>query len=235
MQRLASTAEERAEALAACPLFADLSAADLRALAGVAVRRGYEKGETLFLQGRPAEGFFLPVAGRVRVSRYSAEGREQVLHLFGPGEPVGEVPVFEGGAYPATATAQEALESLYLPREGFRRLAGESPELLLRLLGCLAGRLRHFVELVDDLALKEVAARLARHLLVLSAAAGEADRVELESSKAVLAARLGTLAETLSRTLGRLQERGLVAVDGRRIELRDRRALADLAAGVEPA
>jgi CRP/FNR family transcriptional regulator len=233
MKRLSSTPEDRAEALARCPLFEGLGAGDLRTLAGVALLREYEDGESLFRREQAAEGFCVVASGQVKVCRFSADGREQLLHLFGDGEPVGEVPVFQGGRYPATAMAVGRLRALYLPRDRFLALGREQPELLLNMLAVLSTRLRHFVSLVDDLSLKEVSARLAKHLLDLSARADGAQTVELDTTKAMLASRLGTIAATLSRTLAKVQDRGIIRVDGRRIALLDRERLQELAAGMK--
>ena len=232
MKRIVSTSEERAASLARCPLLRGLGADDLRALAGVALLRDYEAGESLFVRGDEAEGFHVVVRGQVKVCRFGADGREQVLHVFGPGEPVGEVQVFQGGRYPATAQAVGPLRSLYLPREGFLSLGRRRPDLLLNMLAVLAVRLRHFVELVDDLTLKEVSARLAKHLLGLAARAGGAREVQLDTTKAMLASRLGTIAATLSRTLAKMQRRGILRVRGKRIAILDAEALRELAAGM---
>jgi CRP/FNR family transcriptional regulator len=99
------------------------------------------------------------------------------------------------------------------------------------MLATLSRRLRRFVGLIDDLALKDVSARLARHLLELAEVAG-GDQIELETTKVVLASRLGTVAETLSRTLRKMQRKKLIVVDGRRITILDEDGLQDIADGV---
>jgi len=106
-------------------------------------------------------------------------------------------------------------------------------EILFSMLGVLSTRLRHLVQLVDDLSLKEVSARLAKHLLDLSARAGGIRTVELETSKAMLAGRLGTIAETLSRTLAKLKRRGIVRVHRHRVTILDPAKLQALAAGMK--
>jgi len=233
VKRMQSTADARACHLARCSLLTGLAEPELRALAGVARLRDYEDGESLFVRGGEAEGFYVVVSGKAKVCRFGTDGREQVLHVFGPGEPCGEVPVFQGGKYPATAMAVGALRALYLPRHGFLEVGKKRPELLLNMLAVLSVRLRHFVQLVDDLALKEVSARLAKHLLDLSARAEGAKMVELDTTKTMLASRLGTIAATLSRTLAKMQRLGAIRTKGKRVWITDRDGLQALAAGMK--
>jgi len=229
-ERRADAPADGLERLRACPLFTGLEGADLEELAQIGRTRDFGRLETLFRQGDAAEGFHLLVSGRVKVSRFGADGREQVLHVLGQGAPCGEVAVFQGRAFPATAVALEPVHTLYFRRRDFLALGARRPGLLLNMVGILSGRLRHFVELVDDLSLKEVSARLARHLLEQRGPRA-ADLVVLDTTKAVLARRLGTIAETLSRTLARLQAAGLIEVEGRQVRLLDAGGLEAVAGG----
>lgn len=227
------TPKGREELLHSCQLFADLDSADRHDLSLVALPRRFERQESLFRQGDAAEGFHVVVAGQVKVCRYGPDGREQILHILAEGDPCGEVPVFQGLVYPATAVALESVTTLYFRRSDFLELGSRRPGLLLSMMGVLAARLRHFVGLVDDLSLKEVSARLARHLLEGAETQGS-DVVELQTTKTVLASRLGTIAETLSRTLARLQRDELILVEGKQVTLLDRASLEDLAEGRLP-
>jgi CRP/FNR family transcriptional regulator len=231
MRTLRASAKERLVWLAKSPLFKELPEKDTRALACAVLARAYEAGEALFREGEEAAGFHVVVEGQVKVSRYGPEGREQVLHVLRAGEPCGEVPAFSGGRYPATAEALTAARTIYLSRERFLELGRKRPELLLGMLAVLSRRLRGLVELVDDLALKDVGARLARHLLDLSEENGGAPEVRLPTTKALLAGRLGTIPETLSRTLARMQGAGWIRVSGRVVALLDPQSLSDLAEG----
>jgi len=201
-----------------------------RAVAVVTMLRRYDAGEYLFLQDMPADGFYVIIKGQVRVHRIGNDGREQILHLFGPGELCGEVPVFKGRNYPAGAVAARPTQALYVPAADFRHVGNEHPEVYVEMLAVLSFRLREFVALIDDLSLKEVSARLAKHLLDLHVRSGN-PTVELDMTKAVLAAKLGTIAETLSRTLKKMQQRRIIEVDGRAIAILDATALARIAAG----
>ncbi len=231
MRRGASSLEERARGLRECTLFAELGEDDLAALSEACSLRLYSGGEVLFHGNTPADGFHVVMEGEVKVCRYGTDGREQVLHMLGAGEPCGEVPVFEGKTYPATAEALRNTKTLYLSREGFLELGQRRPGLLFGMLALLSRRLRRFVELIDDLSLKEVATRVAGFLLELSEQAGGVKEVELDSTKTVLASRLGTISETLSRTLARMQRQDIIEVHGRVITILDHGRLQDLAQG----
>jgi CRP/FNR family transcriptional regulator, dissimilatory nitrate respiration regulator len=227
-----STMQSHAAILGACPVFSALPPRELEALGAIGLERVFDTGDYLFHQGVRAQGFYAVAAGRVRVHCVGADGREQILRVFGPGEICGEVPVFQGTTYPASAAATEPTRALYLPGDAFRRLARRYPDMLFSMLADLSLRLRRFVQLIDDLSLKEVSARLAKHLLDASVRAGQ-QTFTLATTKAMLAARIGTVPETLSRILRKMQKRRMIDVDGRSITILDRDALLDLAAGMK--
>ncbi|HNZ47809.1 MAG TPA: Crp/Fnr family transcriptional regulator [Candidatus Hydrogenedentes bacterium] len=231
MKRVTAPLEQRLIWLQGCPLFAEVAPEHLKDLAGLMSIRRYEPGETVFQEGDTADGLYIIVDGQVKIGRYAPDGREQVLHIFEEGEPLGEAAMFEGGHFPATAQTLTAATILFLLRADFLYLAEKKPALLLNLLAVLSRRLRRFVQMIDDLALKEVSTRLAKHLLELSEEADSSHEVFLTTSKTMLAARLGAVAETLSRTLARMQRRGIIQVDGRRVLLKNREALEALAEG----
>jgi len=215
------------------PNFAGLGETGVRALAEVGTVREYQAEEYLFQQDEIATGFHIVIEGAVNVHRFGPDGRQQVLHVFeGGGELCGEVPVFEGSTYPAAAVAVEISRTLYLPRDALLTVGREHPEVLLKMLATLSLRLRRFVGLIDDLSLKDVSARLAKHLLELADREG-ASVIRLETTKSVLASRLGTIAETISRTFRKLQSSEIIDVQGREITIRDEAGLRDIAAGMK--
>lgn len=228
MKRVSGSLEDRVKALRACSLFADLDERGLMALASRVSFRAYDKGESLFHSGEAADGMHLIAEGLIKVFRLGPDGREQVIHLFGSGEPVGEVAMFEGSSYPASAMALAASRTLFLPREAFLAAAREDPDFLLRLLAVLSGRLRRMVDLVDALSLREVSARLAARLLEM-AEENKGRVARIPGSKATLAAHIGTVPETLSRILNRFQQEGIVQVNGREIHLLRPERLRELA------
>lgn len=210
-------------------LFESLEEGHLAELVRRARRRRLDPGQTLFLQGDPADGLYVVLSGRIKVFKTSAKGREQTLMLMGSGDPVGEVAVLSGENYPASAEALEPSEVLYMPRQAFLDLVAREPEIALRLLGALSSRLRTFTRLIEDLSLREVAERLAAHLLIL-AGEGEADQVvDLTVSKTQLSAAVGTVPETLSRAFRQLSVSGAVETKGRKVFIKDRALLEKMA------
>ena len=145
-------------------LFNGLPAEQVEELARICQDQKYEKGRELFSEGSEAKGFYLVISGKFKIYKLSLEGKEQILHIFGGGEVIGEVPVFAGGSYPANAEAIEPSRALFFPKSSFVELIGREPAIALNLLGILAQRLRRFTHLIEDLSLKEVPARLAAYL-----------------------------------------------------------------------
>lgn len=219
--------------LSGTPLFGGLPEDQLEKIGEIAVGRDYVKREMVFFEGEEARGFYVVASGRVKIFKVSAEGREQILHIFGPGEPFGEVPVFIGKSYPAGAQTLVKSRLLFLPRAAFVQLIEKNPPLALNMLGVLSMRLRQFTVQIENLTLKEVPGRLAAYLLYLDQSSDkeEMDKgaVRLNISKRELANLLGTVPETLSRIFGKMSGEGLIQVDGPQIRLLDRLGLTDLA------
>ncbi|MBW1722600.1 MAG: Crp/Fnr family transcriptional regulator [Deltaproteobacteria bacterium] len=214
--------------LANVPLFRGLPFDQLRDLADIAEERRVERGTMIFHDGDEGNGFYVVIAGRVKIYKLSFDGKEQILHLFGPGEPFGEVPVFAGQRFPANAQSMEPGLLLFFPREAFVELITGNPFLALNMLAVLSVRLRRFAHLIDDLSLKEVPGRLAAYLLYLSERKMGSLDFELGITKGQLAALLGTIPETLSRILSRMKSRGLIETEGRRIRILDLEGLETL-------
>jgi CRP/FNR family transcriptional regulator, dissimilatory nitrate respiration regulator len=233
MKTNAESAGTKVKMLRCSDVFNGVSEMGLQSLADVAILQTYAAGESLFYQEQQASGFYVLVEGALTVYRAGMDGRQQILHVFDEaGDVCGEVPVFEGTAYPAAADATEPSRVLYLSRPDFLAVTRRHPEILLQMLAELSRRLRRFVGLIDDLSLKDVSTRLAAFLLELADASGR-DTFTLGMTKGMLAARLGTIPETLSRTLRKLQQAGLAAVDGRTIRILDRDRLDAIGSGEE--
>ncbi len=220
---------EIVDRIAKIPLFEGLPAAQLKDLASIAVQKSFARGRTIFIEGDPGNGFYVNIAGVVKIFKTSPDGKEQILHIFGPNEPFGEVPVFEGRNFPAHAVALEDSRCLFFPRTAFIALIKDNPSLAVNMLAVLSRRLRTFTALVDALSLKEVPARLASHLLFLSDRANGADKLQLDIPKGQLAHLLGTIPETLSRILAKMTKQGLITTDGPHINISDREGLMEIA------
>lgn len=215
--------------LSGIPLFQGLSEAELREIHGITVNKFCEKGKTIFLEGDPGNGFYVVADGKVKIFKVSMDGKEQILHIYGPGHPFGEVPVFSGKKFPANAQTLVKSHLLFFPRSAFVDLIGRNPSLSLNMLAVLSMRLRQFALQVENLSLKEVPGRLASYLLVLSEEQNARTVVSLPVSKGQLASLLGTIPETLSRILGRMSTNELIRVDGSDIYLLDGEGLEALA------
>jgi len=224
---------DKIAALRRTALFKELDDVTLGALAGRSVERRFARDEVLFIAGEEARGLFVIVEGSVRAFRESVEGREQVIHVERAGATVAEVPVFDDGTFPSTVAAEEETSALFIDRRDVRRLCIEHPEIALAALKVLAGRLRRCAELVEALSLREVGQRLARFLLNEARAKGERAgtglRVELTHTNQQIAARVGSVREVVSRALARLQHDGLIALEGRALDIPDESALAAFA------
>lgn len=221
---------DKARAVAGIGLFSGLGPKELASLSGIAEPRTYSRGRDIFFAGEPAQGFFSVASGKVRIYQTSLAGKEHILHVFGPGEVFAEVAVFSGGVYPASAQAMEDGDCLFFPRDRFRRLLAEDPDLAMNMLGLLSLRLRQLVKKLEDISLREVPARLAAHLLLLRAGSGDR-ALPLDLPKGQLAAYLGTIPETLSRVLRRFSDEGIIALAGNSVEILDPGRLELQAAG----
>lgn len=226
--------EKTLDMIAAIPLFEGLPADQLEDLRQIAVTKHFSRGEAIFSEGDEGNGFYVVVDGMVKIFKLSFEGKEKILHIFGPGEPFGEVPVFTGEDFPAHAEAMAKCRLFFFPRNAFVDLIEQNPSLALNMLAILSMRLRQFTVQIEHLSLKEVPGRLAAYLLHLSDDTGGANLVALTISKGQLASILGTIPETLSRIFARMTEQGLIQVDGRRIEIANRPGLEELAMAGKP-
>jgi CRP/FNR family transcriptional regulator, dissimilatory nitrate respiration regulator len=214
------------QVLAALPYLAAVPPDELRRLADRCVWKSVGRGGVIFREGEAARGLFVIGEGRVKLSRLSPSGREQVLHVEGAGASLGEVPVFDGGGYVATAVALTAARVLFVDRDALFALCRRRPDVALGVIAVLARRLRRFAALIADLALRDVAGRVAAFLLAEAAPAGAPFEIGTQDE---VAARLGTVRELVSRSLARLAEAGLIARAGRRVRVLDADGLRRLA------
>lgn len=206
-------------------LFAKLTDAEMRTLCARVSKRQFSRGETLFSEGDECRGLFVVAAGKIRIFKLSAAGREQVLAIEDPGSSFAELPVFDGGVYPASASALEETEVLFISRKDFQNYCREHPEVALKVLAVVGSRLRRLVAIIEDLSFTTVRHRLISLLLRLAEIGGTATkqgvRLELSETHQDLAAELGTVRELVSRNLSRLQAEGLLELKGRTILVKD--------------
>ena len=217
------------DVISAIPLFNGLPEDQLKAIKKIAIEKQINKGEIVVSEGDEGRGFFVIAEGRVKVFKVSAEGKEQILHIFGPGQPFGEVPVFAGQRFPAHAQAIDRATVLFLPRLAIVGLITANPSLALNMLAEMSKKLRLFAVQIENLSLKEMPARLASYLIHLADEQGQEEVITLKISKGQLASILGTIPETLSRIFAKLSGNELIRVEGKKITLLDRDGLEDLA------
>ncbi len=198
------------EIITNAPVFSGLEGACLRSIADLAVVKRLAAGDILFVQGRKADGLYVIGSGEVEVFCANSQGKEQILHVLGAGELCAEVPLFQGGVYPASARAYTAIEYCYIDGVKFIDFACENPEILLEMLAVISMRTKKFLGMVESLSLKDVTQRLAAYLLTQADKSGV---VRLSRSKLELASELGTIPETLSRSLRKLIDIGAITPD----------------------
>jgi CRP/FNR family transcriptional regulator len=213
--------------LRCCQLFSGLSGDDLNQIAAFAQARRLAKGDYLFREGEPSQGFYLVQSGAVNVHRVNAAGKEQVIHVFRVGESFAEASLASPTGYPADARAVLPSTVLLIPKAPILELLGRRPDLALRMLGSMGAHLRVLVGMLDDLTLKDVETRLL-NWLVKHARGAPGGVIRLSGTKRVLAAELGTSSETLSRTLAKLRQQKLITVAGPAITVPNQSALAAL-------
>ena len=229
--------EQISSALKRAQLFAGLSEPEMQSLSARAVRKLYDAGELVFSEGEPCEGFYVVLAGKIRIFKTSANGREQILAIEGPGSSVAELPVFDGGRYPASVAAVDGSEMIFISRKDFQAFCLQHPQVALKVLAVVGSRLRRLVGIIEELSFTTVRQRLVSHLLRLASDIGQkTDRgieITLPGSHQDLAHQIRTVRELVSRNLSRLQAEGLLELDARHIIIRDPQGLRDIQSASE--
>jgi len=206
------------------PMFANLKPEERHPLAEICIERRYAAGEHLFHEGQPCDGMHIIAEGRVKIVKTSPSGREITLAVDGPASSIAEVPLFDGGPYPASAVAMSDCVVLLLRKDDFHRFCHSYPEVPLKILAVVGRRLRHLVALVESVTFGSVRQRLARHLLQTREEM-HSDRFTLKLTHEELAFQLGTVREVVSRNLSRFQNEGILRAERGLIEILDANAL----------
>lgn len=211
-------------------LFRELDPEEFAAMERIVQIRRVDSDTMLFFEGDPAIGFFVLLSGRVRIYKASPDGKEFTLHQITPGQMFAEAAIFRGNTYPANCMAMEDSEVIFVPKEQFIQLISKFPNISLKIIGSLARWLREFAVKLEDLSLKEVPSRLASFIL-RHQQKFRSSSFELDTTKSELASQLGTISETLSRSLKKLKDLGVIDVDGKRITILDQVRLESIAEG----
>jgi len=225
------------DALKHCPLFAGLGTEELNKVRAIAILKQFRKKEILFSDGEEAKGFYVVLSGKVKVFKVSPEGKEQILHVVTTPDAFAEAALFLEGPYPAFAEALTDCQLFFFPKGSFIHLIEKNPRLGINMIITLSQYLKRFAMLIEELSLKEVSSRIAKYLLDLSVKSSRGGKsgheVELDLSKTQLALKLGTISETLSRTLAKMKARRMIDVRKNRILILNREALEELASGMK--
>jgi CRP/FNR family transcriptional regulator len=243
MPNMPGAKPDRTQSLARTAIFADLDPHELEQLARRAVAKKYSPGEVVFNTGDPCPGLYVVESGAIRIFKTSFSGREQVLGIDGPGSSVAELPVFDGGPYPASASAIQETTLLFISKQDFQAVCLEHPKVALKVLRVIGRRLRGLVSIIEELSFTTVRHRLIAMLLRLAKDGQQATGLQqigkqqgatitLPASNQELASQIGTVRELVSRNMSRLQAEGLIHIEGRSVTIPDLKALeAEMQAG----
>lgn len=218
-------AEGQRQILSDVPLFSDLNETEMNFLSQRIVPRHYSAGELVFNESDPCVGLYVVATGHVRIFKTSHNGREQVLSVDGPGSSVAELPVFDGGNYPASVAALDDATLLFVSKRDFQELCLTHPQVSLKVLRVVGTRLRRLVGIIEELSFTTVRHRLGAFLIRLATREGiktnEGVEVSLPDGNQEIASQIGTVRELVSRNLSRFQAEGLIKIQGRRIVIYD--------------
>lgn len=213
-------------------MFASLSDPELDYLTSRASVREYDHNQLVFSEGEPCTGLYVVADGTIRIFKTSPNGREQILGIEGPGSSVAELPVFDGGSYPASVSSLSKSKLIFISRKDFQALVIEHPEVALKVLKVVGGRLRRLVGIIEELSFTTVRHRLAAHLLRLAKTEGakspDGISFTLSGSQQELASHIGTVRELVSRNISRLQAEGILRMEGKTLIVTDMTALQTL-------
>src|SRR5579864_3582595 len=221
--------ETHKQVLSKVAIFSDLNEGEIEFIAGRIIPRKYSAGQIVFSEGDACSGLYVVASGHVRIYKTSSSGREQVLSIDGPGSSVAELPVFDGGDYPASVSAVDEVTLLFVSKQDFQELCLTHPQVALKVLRVVGARLRRLVGIIEELSFTTVRHRLAAALLRLANREGK--RVGnsvvfmLPDSNQEIASQIGTVRELVSRNLSRLQSEGMLRIDGRNVTIRDLKAI----------
>lgn len=215
------------------PLFSELSIEHLRKISSFSKIKSFNKHDRIFNEDDYYLGFYVLLKGTVKVYKISSKGKESVVHIVKPLTAFADIPLFEGGNYPVSAEALEESLTLFIPKEKFLELIYKEPEISLKILAGFAKRLKSLINQLEDLSSKEVPNRLAKYILKEIKITGTEKLpepfVKLSIPKSTIASYIGTITETLSRSFKKLQDEGIIRVNGKKIFVNDMKRLKELA------
>jgi len=225
------------ELLKQAPLFAGLTEKELKKiLTGASLKKARAR-EIIFSDCGEANGIYFVLSGKIKIYQVSSNGKEQIIHIISAPDTFAEASLFHAGSYPLFAETLSDCQLLFFPKRDFLQFIKKNFTLSANINVILSHYLKRFASLIEDLSLKEVSSRIAKYLLDLSMKqskeAKSANEVELDLTRSQLALRLGTMRETISRTLTKMKARGIIDVKKKRILIQNREILEKIAAGLK--
>lgn len=221
------------ETLRNLPLFSELTAQQSKQIISISRIINYKKNATIFREGDSYKGFYILLTGAVKIYKISLEGKESILHLIKPSESFGDVPLFEGGNYPVNAQAMAESVLVFIPHKEFIQLIKNNSTICFNMLVGFSKKMRRLTQKVEELSTKEVTNRFARYLLEEIKKSGKDKLPEpflrITISKKNIAAYIGTITDTLSRLLKKLQDEKIIRVSGKSIFITDMNKIKNLA------
>jgi len=206
------------------PMFNGLTPEEIDKLSQEATEKQYEAGEYIFHEGDACEGLYLTVSGTVKVIKSSPSGRQITLGVQPAPSTFAEIPLFDGGAFPASAQADDAVTALFIHKQVFHQLCMSNPGVALKLLAIVGRRLRTLVSVIESVTFGSIRQRIAQTIIQWSEQS-QADQFEMPSTHQDLALHLGTVREVISRNLSRFQNEGLIRINRREMILLDKAGL----------
>lgn len=225
--------EVKSEIFSSLPLFSALTTEQIRDVISIASIKIIKKNRVIFSEGESYTGFYVLLHGSVKVYKLSSDGKEMILHIIKPPETFGEIPLFEGGNYPVNSQTMSDSTVIFFPKRDFLKILSSNPQICMNMLAGFAHRLRKLTRKIEELTTKEVVNRFACYLIEEMKKGGtdksDSPYVELNISKKNIASYIGTITETFSRVLKKLQDEEIIEVTGKRIYIKDYNKLKTLA------
>ncbi len=205
------------------PFFKLLTEEELELIDSITTEKTYQKGEYIFFEDEKGDKFYVIKEGQVKLTKMIENGDEQILNIFSDNDIIAEIIAFDRGNYPASALTMKATTLICFEQAKFENLILEHPEIGLKLLQELSGRLRRAQQNVRDLALKDSSAKVASLLIFLAEKYGDVRRdkiiLDISLTQKEMANMIGSSRETVSRVLGRFENNGLIKTSRKKITI----------------